>query len=247
MHSFFLRTYSELIRVAYCSFGMQRETHLQRVLDEADAAATRSYFNELLEAPGKLPCSIQDLSLFLAERLGKLPLGFISTFHAIADPKLVTVSNNARELKVAVFLESAFGVIQEIKQGPGNEAQSSHYLSYITRDFLKTLNRNAPTNKQLLGLETILDSANSSSSGAALSALEPLKRPDFQLFVSGSLLLRWENKINPAERGDAMDENVKKLKVWSPLYYGELPFVIGGWCGGRLFQWLKLSPRDFEM
>ena len=109
-------------------------------LDEADAAATRSYFNELLEAPVELPSSVQDLSLFLAERPGKLPLGFISTFHAIADPELVTVSNNAREHKVAVFLESAFGVIQEIKQGPGNEAQSSHYLSYITGDFLRTLN-----------------------------------------------------------------------------------------------------------
>ena len=88
-----------------------------------------------------------------------------------------------------------------------------------------------------------MDSANPSSSEAALSALELLKRPDFQLFVSETLLPRWENKINPAECGDAMDENVEKLKVWSPLYYGELLFVIGGWCGGRLFQWLKLSPR----
>jgi hypothetical protein len=34
---------------------------------------------------------------------------------------------------------------------------------------------------------------------------------------------------------EAMIENVSKLKAWSPLYYGKLPYVIGGCCAGRQF------------
>ena len=53
-----------------------------------------------------------------------------------------------------------------------------------------------------------------------------------------------ENKIDPAHFSLAMEENNKIFKVWSLLYYGELPYVIEGCCGGRNFQWLKLSPMD---
>ena len=52
--------------------------------------------------------------------------------------------------------------------------------------------------------------------------------------------MRWENKFDPTDFGVAYDKNVKKLKVRSPLYYGELLNVIGDRCGGQLFQWLKL-------
>ncbi|KAG0587471.1 hypothetical protein KC19_2G166600 [Ceratodon purpureus] len=40
-----------------------------------------------------------------------------------------------------------------------------------------------------------------------------------------------------------MEENASKLHVWSPLYYGTLPHVIGGCSGGGLFRWLKLFPN----
>jgi hypothetical protein len=61
------------------------------------------------------------------------------------------------------------------------------------------------------------------SSEAALQALEPLLRPDFQLFVRDCFFLRWENKIANADLAEAVHKNMSKLKVWSCLYYGTLP------------------------
>ena len=219
---------------------------IKRSLDEAEeshAAATTSYFNELLEAPGELPSSVEDLRRFLSQRLAKLPVDR-DIFYAVKQPELVTVSTRAREKKLAAFLEACFFVIKKV---PGNEAQSSSDLSFITGNFLQFLDEYVPVDKQIRGLESILDASNPSLSRGTLSALVQLKRPDFQLFVSEVLLLRWENKIRAEDFLLALEENVEKLKEWSPLYYGDLPYVIGGCCGGRLFQWLKLSPRGKEI
>jgi hypothetical protein len=57
------------------------------------------------------------------------------------------------------------------------------------------------------------------------------------LFVMDVLILSWENKFDKADISEAMVENVSKLKAWSPLiYYGKLPYVIGGCCAGRQFS-----------
>jgi hypothetical protein len=60
--------------------------------------------------------------------------------------------------------------------------------------------------------------------------------------VSKALILRWENEFHDEDFSLAREANTSKLKVWSNLYYGELPYVIGGCCGGQRFEWLKLSP-----
>jgi hypothetical protein len=76
---------------------------------------------------------------------------------------------------------------------------------------------------------------NPRTSHSSSKALVPLLRPDFQLFVRDVLILSWENKFDKADISEAMIENVSKLKAWSPLYYGKLPYVIGGCCAGRQF------------
>jgi len=125
---------------------------------------------------------------------------------------------------------------------PANEGTSSAELSNLTGNFLNYLNKHVLADGMLKGFEWILDSANPGTSETTSQALLPLLRPDFQLFVRNVLILRWENKIDKADLGEVMEENVLKLKVWSPLYYGMLPYVIGGCCAGRQFRWLKLSP-----
>ncbi len=67
-----------------------------------------------------------------------------------------------------------------------------------------------------------MDSANPGTSETTLKALLALLRPDSQLFVRNVLILRWENKTDKADLGETMEENVLKLTVWSPLYYGTM-------------------------
>jgi len=99
---------------------------------------------------------------------------------------------------------------------------SSGELSNLTGRFLNYLNKHVPADRMLKGFEWILDSANPGTSETTSQAFLPLLRPDFQLFVRNVLILRWENKIDKADLGEAMEENVLKLKVWSPLYYGTM-------------------------
>jgi hypothetical protein len=53
--------------------------------------------------------------------------------------------------------------------------------------------------------------------------------------------------LTRSDISEAMIENVSKLKAWSPLYYGKLPYVINNCCAGRQFRWLKLSPSGKEI
>jgi hypothetical protein len=79
------------------------------------------------------------------------------------------------------------------------------------------------------------------------TASEPLERlsgPDMQLFVKDCLILRWENAVKYESLAEAVVENCSKLKAWSPLFYGALPYVIGGCCAENQFLWLRLSPDD---
>jgi hypothetical protein len=96
-------------------------------------------------------------------------------------------------------------------------------------------------------LNYLLDSPNPRTSSVGSQPLQPLLRPDFQLFVRGFLILRWENKIDNTLLEKAVHENTSKLKAWSPLFYGKLPYVIGGCCAGRQFRWLKLYPKGEEI
>jgi len=80
--------------------------------------------------------------------------------------------------------------------------------------------------------------------GMASSSLIPLMRLNFVLYLCSALILRWENKIAPAHFSSTIEEIIKKLKVWSPLDYGEFPHVIGNCCDGRKRQWLKFFLKD---
>ncbi len=121
---------------------------------------------------------------------------------------------------MALFLKNAFS--QMNTPCPANEATSSGELSNLTGRFLNYLNEHVPADRMLKGFEWILDSVNPGTSETTSQAFLPLLRPDFQLFVRNVLIFSWENKIDKADLGEAMEENVLKLKVWSPLYYGTM-------------------------
>jgi hypothetical protein len=150
----------------------------------------------------------------------------------------VKVCDSEPEIEMASFVNRCFFG----KDFGENEATSSAYLFDLTAMFLRFLNENAPPENKLPNFRGLLDSVEVVSE-SALSSVEVLKRPDCQVYVRGALLLRWENKFEAGEVGLAANENASKLKEWSTLYYGKLPYVIGGRCGGGSFRWLKLSPN----
>lgn len=90
-----------------------------------------------------------------------------------------------------------------------------------------------------------MDSARNPGSACAASALVCLMRPDFALYLRDALILRWVNKIDPADLHQLRKKLSKKTKSMEP--YGDLPYVIGGCCGGRKFQWLRFSPNGKDI
>jgi len=151
----------------------------------------------------------------------------------LCQPELVIIDPSKAAISLAIFSEFVFHMMSS--PCPANEATSSAQLYHLTGDFLNFKNDNAPADRKLQGLDSILDSGNPTSSEAASQALEPLLRPDFQLFVRDCFILRWENKIANADLAEAVHENMSKLKVRSCLYYSTLPCVIGGCCAERQF------------
>ncbi|CAM6086008.1 unnamed protein product [Calypogeia fissa] len=207
--------------------------------------ARNRYFAKLLELPASLPQSVQELKDFLNRRSVKLPLLDGSTYELVGQSELVTLDDSEAAKQLAIFCESAFRLMNG--PCPVNEASSSAELSYLTGAFIRFLNANAaPADRKLKGLRSLLDSVDLSTYSAAssteLQALKWLLRPDFQLFVKNCLILRWENNIDMLDLLSAADENTSKLKAWSTMFYGRLPYVIGGCCVGRQFRWLKLYP-----
>lgn len=124
-----------------------------------------------------------------------------------------------------------------------SEASASHALMRLT-DYLEVLNRIAPAGQQLRNLNTVLDTNRTPGSIQSIpsSANQQLRMPNCQKKLNRSSLVRWKNKLDPADFEVALKENTEKLKVWTPFKYGSVPYVIGGCVGGRIFQWLKLSP-----
>ena len=79
------------------------------------------------------------------------------------------------------------------RRHPNNEADSSHKLQILTRDFLEDLNDLARAGEKLPGLESTMDSAK--VPGFALASLAFLSqfRPNFALYLYVAFILRWEN------------------------------------------------------
>ncbi|CAM6075655.1 unnamed protein product [Sphagnum tenellum] len=64
--------------------------------------------------------------------------------------------------------------------------------------------------------------------------------------IESKVAARWENKIDKADLGEAMEENMLKLKVWSPLYYDLEPAGRNGeeWEGDGLTAWDESTLKD---
>ena len=52
-------------------------------------------------------------------------------------------------------------------------------------------------------------------------------RPDFLCYMKRALVLRGEEKSDPKELDIARNELAQKFGAWSPMFYGQLPFVLG--------------------
>jgi len=70
-------------------------------------------------------------------------------------------------------------------------------------------------------------------------------RPDWMFFIHNLLVIRGEEK---AEGGDetiekAAQELASKMDTWHPLFFGELPYVLGYASCGTKFQFYALSPN----
>jgi hypothetical protein len=190
------------------------------------------FMHRLLVMPFEVPVTAQGLRVFLSNRTEKLPVLSPETFDLIKEPDLMWIPKSGSLLHLAAKIETAL----LLSTGTADsKADSSHILRFITRDFLSILNRLAPTGLQLCGLEATFDPNSIPSSRSTVSTLQRLKRPNYSLYVRKVLILRWENKIHDDNFTLAREENTSKLKVWSNLYYGDLPYVIGGCCGGRRF------------
>ena len=211
---------------------------------ELDSAAIFAeecaYMRDLLAPPDELPIAAAKIKEFLATIQGPLPVQNRHTMESVKDDRLVKLCSPG-EQKIAMQVDNIFSHYCKIPVR--NETDSSHILRLLIGDFLLFLNSFAPAKCELPSLETSMDSGRIVTS-AAVSALVHLMRPDYTLNLRNALILRWENKLDEGEFQTALEENTNKLKVWSPLYYGELPYVIGGCSAGRSIQWLKLSPKD---
>lgn len=175
---------------------------------------------------------LPELRKFLFEIRSLLPVVSLDIVFSARDPSLVKLYSLG-QLKVAMIVDF---VCETYDEQPNNEADSSHLLRIVTGDFLLWLNYLAPTNLRLFHFDMTMDSARNPNSSFASTTLVDLMRPDFSLYVRDAFILRWETRIDNAHFTAALEENAKKLKIWSPLYYGELPFVIGGCCRGNKFQ-----------
>ena len=67
--------------------------------------------------------------------------------------------------------------------------------------------------------------------------IAPRSRPDFLCWMDQALVLRGEEKRNGNMLSIAYDELRTKFGKWSPLFYGELPFVFAYATGGCIIQY----------
>ena len=63
-------------------------------------------------------------------------------------------------------------------------------------------------------------------------------RPDFLCYMQKSLVLRGEEKRSTEDLEVAHVELITKLDEWSPMFYGNLPFVFGYATGGLRIQYV---------
>ena len=104
------------------------------------------------------------------------------------------------------------GACKAFRERPYNEADSLHKLRSVIGDFLFELNSLTSSEHQLLSLKTTMDSRRNPSTITTATALVRLKRPDFAVYILNALILRWENKFEPAGLEISFGRKHQKIK-----------------------------------
>ncbi|KAH9253691.1 hypothetical protein BASA81_008309 [Batrachochytrium salamandrivorans] len=68
-------------------------------------------------------------------------------------------------------------------------------------------------------------------------------RPDFLLYIGNLLVFRGEEKKQGAPISVAHTELTSKMEVWNPLFFGDIPYIIGYALAGSRFQLYALHPN----
>ena len=94
-----------------------------------------------------------------------------------------------------------------------------------------------------IGLKIQRDEADSDSLMTLKSAKGDSLRPDGQLRHSDQLRLlsKWEEKGSAHPLKDAVEDLQKKTAVWSPLYYGNLSYLVCFAAAGAHFQFYVIQ------
>ena len=98
--------------------------------------------------------------------------------------------------------------------------------------------------KQIPGASLCLEYQRNSIDKHSTATTCKKSRPDFLCWMRGALILRGEEKAEQKDLRTAYTELSDKFGVWSPIFYGELPFLFGYATGGTLIEYV-FPPSDW--
>ncbi|KAH9257859.1 hypothetical protein BASA81_003878 [Batrachochytrium salamandrivorans] len=85
-------------------------------------------------------------------------------------------------------------------------------------------------------------SRNQTEDNKRLRSTTGSSRPDFLLHINNLLVFRGEEKKEGGSLDDAARELTSKMEVWNPLFFGDIPYIIGYAMAGTKFQLYALHP-----
>ena len=126
---------------------------------------------------------------------------------------------------------------RDIFDGAGHSEDDFHALwDDIIRNTLHLLNFNC----QSLEVEMTRNRIDIYDSGV----LKNQARPDFLCYIRKALVLRGEEKEDSTLLDTAQEELVAKFGEWSPMFYGQLPFVLGYATGGLKIKYVRTDAHS---
>ncbi|KAH9254109.1 hypothetical protein BASA81_007984 [Batrachochytrium salamandrivorans] len=166
--------------------------------------------------------------------------------------------------KIFAVLKGMYGGMQE---GPNvvQFFEKSHktflpgkiYTEWLVRDFFSDVDDKAedcvhaaitPPIEHVLGYFLLEAGAhprcsrNQTEDNKRLRSTTGSSRPDFLLHINNLLVFRGEEKKEGGSLDDAARELTSKMEVWNPLFFGDIPYIIGYAMAGTKFQLYALHP-----
>lgn len=124
----------------------------------------------------------------------------------------------------------------------GSKPCTAQAVSDIIIKLLQKLDNLLPSS-QRIGLISLRDQGDADSLLTLLSSKGKSLRPDGQLRSKDGkrLLCKWEEKGLGHPLSDAMEDLCTKTAVWTPLYYGQLEYLLCFAAAGNDFQFYALE------